>query len=290
MAIALETGAIDISTSVSINDVRRFDSGGSSSAGFTVTKLRKNLTDTLLFNCDPGNIFANQTLRQAICYAIDNNAFLAGVLNNQGFVSKTFGNSKYSDYNPAWDNEDYYEYNLDKAKQLLAQAGYRPGQLSVKILTESATAHHGQEAQIMQAYLAELGINSQISSFESALYNTYRYDPSQFDLIIGQFASTDYLSNVWKLAFDNTSYERGTVNFVRDDKLQSLLMAACDPDGHTVENMNAFHYYLKDKAYGYCMVEGYDNIVHVSGIKKVVTDARGFVLPGPSEYATDFGK
>jgi hypothetical protein len=38
------------------------------------------------------------------------------------------------------------------------------------------------------------------------------------------------------------------------------------------------------------MVEGYDNIVHVSGIKKVVTDARGFVLPGPCEYAADFGK
>ena len=48
------------------------------------------------------------------------------------------------------------------------------------------------------------------------------------------------------------------------------------------------HYYVKDQAYLYGLIGGYDYIVHVDGITKVFLDARGFIIPGACEYSADF--
>lgn len=284
MAIALETGKIDISTRVAENDLPRFEQGGSSSKDFIVYKLQKNQSDYLVFNCSENNVFANQALRQAVAYAIDKEGIINGVYKGKALICKTFGNSKYADYNKKWENEEYFDYNLEKAKQLFSQSGYKPGQLNVRIMTGSLE-NLKKEAQMIQGYLSEIGINSNIVSYESSLFNTYKYDPKQYDLMIDQYASTDYLVNIWKLMFDNTQYKNGkTMNFVKDDKLQQLLTTARSINGHTQENVDAFHYYLKDKAYAIALVNAFDNIVHRNTVTKIVTDARGFVIPGACEY------
>lgn len=36
-----------------------------------------------------------------------------------------------SDFNQEWKNEDYYNYNFDKAKELMAEAGYPDGGFTV---------------------------------------------------------------------------------------------------------------------------------------------------------------
>lgn len=287
MAIALETGKIDISTSVGVNDLPRFEKGGASSKDFSVDKFQRNQSDYLIFNGSDNNVFKNQALRQAVAYAIDKQGIAQGVYKGQALICKTYGNNKYADYNKKWDSEDYYDYNLAKAKELLAQAGYKEGQLNVRIMT-GAMENMKKDALIIQGYLSAIGINSKIVSYEAALFNTYKYDPTQFDLMIDQYASTDYLVNIWKLSFDNTQYKGGTtLNFVKDDKLQQLLEAARAIDGHNEANVDAFHYYLKDKAYGVAMVEAYDNVVRRNTVTKIVTDARGFVLPGACEYSSN---
>lgn len=281
--VALETGKIDLSSSINNTDLTRFQVGENSKK-FTITRERENLTDILLFNCYTGNPFTNKALRQAVAYAIDDNAIVKGALNGLGVASKIPGNSKYPDYNKSWDTKNYYGFDLNKAKELLAQAGYKPGQLTVNLMSTSDDPHV-KEAQVIQAELKDLGINVKISSYDGALYNAYKFDPTKWDLLINQAASTDYIVNVWKLMWDDTAYKYGTGNFFKDDKMQSLLMTACSIDGHTQANVDAFLSYTMDQCYGIGLAEEYDNFVHSNKITKLVFDCKGFVVPGACQYS-----
>lgn len=140
-------------------------------------------------------------------------------------------------------------------------------------------------ATIIQALVGQLGLNIEISAYDPQLYNEYKYKPEQWDLLLDTGGSTSYLVNVWKLAWDNSNYVHGGAeNFVKDDQLQSLLAAALTIEGHTEENMDAFHQYLKEQCYGVGLVQNLSNIAHTDTIQKIVVDARGQVIPGACEY------
>lgn len=282
--IALETNKLDLSFFIAATDLPRFQAGGPDAKNFTVTQARQNLTDLLQFNMFKGNVFTNKALRQAVAYAIDGKMIIKGALSGQGVASKIPGNAKYPDYNKAWDKKNYYGYNLDKAKQLLAQAGYKSGQLTVNLVS-SSDGTHVQEAQVIQAMLSEIGINVKISSYDGSLYNTYKIDPTKWDLLINQAASTDYLVNVWKLLWDDTSYKYGTSCFFKDDKMQSLLMNACAANGHTQTKVDAFAAYAMDQCSIIGLAEQYDNFVHSKKITNLVYDCKGFVVPGACKYS-----
>jgi peptide/nickel transport system substrate-binding protein len=112
---------------------------------------------------DPNSIYTNKTVREALEYAIDRPA-----------LAKTMGYGKYealtqlahassTGYNPGYDPRPY---NPDKAKQLLAQAGY-PNGFQTKIL---CTSQSQDTASAIQAYLAAVGINAKIDLADNARY------------------------------------------------------------------------------------------------------------------------
>ena len=49
---------------------------------------------------------------------------IVGVFNGNGTAVKDFANATYPDYNSEWDSEDYYDYDVDKAKEYLEQSNY----------------------------------------------------------------------------------------------------------------------------------------------------------------------
>ena len=64
-----------------------------------------------------------QGLPQAIAYAVDSEMLAMGAFDGDAVSVKTYGNTKYADYGEQWNEEEYYEYNLEKAKELLAASG-----------------------------------------------------------------------------------------------------------------------------------------------------------------------
>ena len=48
----------------------------------------------------------------------------------------------------------------------------------------------------MQAYLSEVGINAVIVTYDPTLFNTYRFDGSQWDIQITNKGSGDYIANI----------------------------------------------------------------------------------------------
>ena len=277
---ALKTSAIDVTNWLSDIDVADFQG----MEGFEVAPIPDNTTYFLLFNCDgdQGAFADNEKFRQALAYAVDSQQLVDGALIGSGNVAKTWGNTNYSDYVSTWNNEDYYSYDLEKAKQLLAESGAAKTTLNLMI---TSTDLNTKLATIIQAQLALIGITVNISTYDSQLFNEYKYQPDQWDIMLDQGASTSYLVNVWKLNWDSSGYVHGgSENFVKDDKLQELLIAAMDVDNHNDTTMDAFHQYLKEQCYGIGLVQSMSNIAHTARISKITVDARGQVTPGACEY------
>lgn len=288
-SIALETGSVQTVADIDSKEVGRFMEGGASSDGFTVHETLGTLNYIMLFNCSDNSVFANQDLRQAVCYAIDTQALVDGGLEGRGTVMKTFGGSFFPDYGKNWGSEDYYDYDLDKAKELLEKAGYGQNELTVRLMIQNTSVYQNV-AQLMQAYLAQAGINVEILEYDNALFQTYKLAESgEYDMLIDCRGSSDFITSTWCTVFDRRNYASGTTqNGVLDDELQSLLETASDVYGHTEESVDAFHQYLKEQAYGIGLFNINAYTVTVDSISEIVVDPKNYVVPGAFTYESNY--
>ena len=96
-------------------------------------------------------------VRRAIRYAIDYDGITSTVLRYFGMPNKSFIPEDVAGYNPDIGNE----FNPEKAKALLAGAGYKPGDIKKQYLTISRSPET-EMAAIIQANLAAVGIEIEI--------------------------------------------------------------------------------------------------------------------------------
>ena len=284
MAIALETGIIDMVYNLDATEAARFMEGGESAEGFNVFTTVNNLTQTMFLNVDTNSPFHdNLALRQAVLYAFDSQGMVDGASNGYGVLCKTFGSNELPDFQEEWNNEDYYEYNPEKAKELLKEAGYADGELSLRIVTNNSPMRN-KIAQILQAYLLQVGINSEILPYEDTLFNTYKNDSTQWDILLDNCGTSDELIGMWRGKMDATNFTNGTANFAHDDELQRLVVLAVDTSTNSPETINDLHQYMKDNAYVY----GIYNNLAFTVCRNVVTDigmnSTPWLLPSASSY------
>jgi peptide/nickel transport system substrate-binding protein len=126
--------------------------------------------------------FDNPKVRQAIAYAIDKQAILDGFYGGVGEAANTFLPKALSQFRP--DNADAYGYDPEKAKQLLAEAGYPNGFNTMTLSDGTETALEfwympvsrpyyptpQPIAETIQSYLAEVGINAELKTEEWGTY------------------------------------------------------------------------------------------------------------------------
>ncbi len=196
-------------------------------------------------------------VRQAINYALDREALLQEVAAGQGVTtSQVFGEDTTA-FNPELD--DYYAHDPDRARELLADAGYGDGlTLEMPVLTPGAET----TMTFVTQQLGDVGITVQQTSVPSADYVSYlgqgRFSAAWFNLFQGptwvaieQIISTNALYN----PFDSTTPEvEAWVEEIRtagDDADQ----AAQDLNRYVTENawfapwyrMTQLYYYDADK-------------------------------------------
>lgn len=164
-SIELETGGVDLVLDLGMADYDRLNE----SSDYSVLVNDTFRTSSIYFNCSEHSACNSKELRQAIAYAIDANGILTGAYSNFGSIAKSFCNEKMLDYNEAWAANDYYTQNLEKAKELLAASGYDAAKPLSIIVSDDPLQN--TMAEIIQAYLSQLGVTAEITSYESAVYN-----------------------------------------------------------------------------------------------------------------------
>ncbi|GAK09205.1 oligopeptide ABC transporter, periplasmic oligopeptide-binding protein OppA [Geomicrobium sp. JCM 19038] len=110
--------------------------------------------------------FDDPLVRQALTMTVNRETLLEGLYDGYGLVAEspltenTFGYSS---------NIEPLEYNPEKAKELLAEAGYEDG-FEATILTNDANPLRVQVAELVQDYFQEVGVTLSIELMEWGAY------------------------------------------------------------------------------------------------------------------------
>ena len=106
-------------------------------------------------------------VRKAISLAINREELVSAVLNGAGIPATSYLNNGIPGHD---DSLSVYDYDPEQAKALLAEAGYADG------ITISSEVRQADQAvfSAIQGYLAEVGINLDLTVVDNATYNSDR--------------------------------------------------------------------------------------------------------------------
>jgi len=267
-SIALETSEVDMAE-IAASDVSRFETDD-----YNITEYMNAMSQYLIYNTSENSPMQDVNVRRAVSYAIDALSVMMGGGSDACVISHDVAPNKGPDYVQAWDNEPYFEQDLDKAAECLEAAGYKPGELKLSILT-SAQAPQGPYVA-MQAMLEEAGITLEINALDRAARMGVQNDPTVWDIAEYSDVVTDFTTHFWSNLFNEDNYELGTQGFTQDPELQRLLKAAIAD--RSEENMNAFHNYIVENCYMYGLYTEIRSIVSDKGLTNVCMQKENPVL------------
>ncbi len=252
-AIALEMGTIDMADSLDIADIDAF----ADNEDITTVALPQTAPVAFVFNCSDDSPCGDLALRQAICYALDNEALAAGLAVPATAV--TGFQARLYDAPADWTSgRDYYDYDADKVAELLEEAGYNGETLT---LSYSSTTANDGAALIMQSQLSAAGINVELNCLEESVLQLEMYDSTKWDIRLHTFGGGSYMSQVLKTftSTDAANYvdDGQQIMFVVDDTLDDLYNAiVADPSEANAEAWDQHFTYDNCYAYALCV---YDN-------------------------------
>lgn len=161
--IELETGGVDLNLNVAGTDFLRVKN--EEIKGFDAYMGSGITVNFVQFNCSKPP-FDNKLVRQAVAYAVDSQAIVNAAFEGIGDVSWSNFATGSIGYDSKWMDLKAYENNIEKAKELLEEAGYGDG---VDILAVvDPTPERVKTLEIMIPMLEKIGIRMQLQQYDSA--------------------------------------------------------------------------------------------------------------------------
>ena len=150
-------------------------------SNFKVLEGTMNLVQAIYLN-NQAKPFDNQLVRQALCYAIDRQGIMEMVDDGHGTA---VGSSLYPAFTKYFLPElvDKYPHNVEKAKELLTQAGYPDG-FDMTISVPNNYQPHIDTAEVVAEQLREAGINVTIQPVEWSTWLDTIYNGRQFQATV----------------------------------------------------------------------------------------------------------
>ena len=119
----------------------------------------------LIFNCRDSGPLSDYRVRAALSLAYNRNAAVQIVLNGAGVPATGFFPEGLAEYVKPEGEEDTYTYNLEKAQQLMKEAGYENG-FEIRLICMENQAYK-DNAEFAQACWSQLGVTVNVEVSDS---------------------------------------------------------------------------------------------------------------------------
>ena len=205
-ALQLKSGEIDLALLDPKNAKDFTDKEGYTCYDMTTADYRG-----ILFNFWNDYWTENRDLIPAICYGIDRQAIIDSVLLGQGMAA--YGPLQRNIYNDS--NVEHYDYDPEKAKALLEEAGW-DGSQTIRFYVNSGDSTFVNAASIIAAEWAAVGIKAEIQTVDFATLMSVA-GTEDYDVLAVQYtyAPVDpYPDVAWLLGGEGswTGYSNDTLN------------------------------------------------------------------------------
>ena len=180
--MSLQSGAVDMFSHLTSYQVEQLGEE------FQVVEGTMNLVQALYLN-NAVAPFDDVRVRQALCYAVDKQGIIDLAFDGYG---SPIGSSMYPAFGKYFDDSltNHYEYNVEKAKELLAEAGYADG-FTMTITVPSNYQPHVDTAQVIAEQLKAVGVTAEIRLVEWGTWVSDVYGGRDFQTtVVGFDAST----------------------------------------------------------------------------------------------------
>ncbi|WP_299088015.1 ABC transporter substrate-binding protein [uncultured Metabacillus sp.] len=170
--------------------------------------------------------FDNKLVRQALSHAIDKQAIIDAFYGGKAEPAKNPMPPSIEGYN---DEIKDYEYDQEKAKQLLAEAGYPDGfemDLWAMPVARPYMPEGMKVAEVIQASFAEIGVKANIQSVDWATYLD-KAVKGEFDAyMLGWTGDNGDPDNFLYTLLDKDSIGSNNYSYYSNDKLHEVLIKA----------------------------------------------------------------
>ena len=210
--MAFEAGSFDYFTTLAEVDVDRIIASGE----WNVVEYEASFARSVYMNLTNG-IFDNVLVRQALAYATNKENMVALIQNGKGNVADSFFHPEMMVNTSAPDT--ILSYDLDKAKALLAEAGYPEGEGIPTLKLVTMETHKDYALAVQQDY-AELGIEVEISFLDA---NTF-----MADMVTGNYDIAVNICNLgnmvypWGRIFESQYLGQTNFGLINDAKIDEL--------------------------------------------------------------------
>ncbi|MDD3221651.1 MAG: ABC transporter substrate-binding protein [Clostridia bacterium] len=219
--IALQAGEIDVCVNPPINELEYLEED----SNITVYEQAGTRLFYFAFNVEKAP-WDNQKLRQAVACAIDRNAVLEAAVYGKGTPQTTILNRGLWGF---YDDMEGFDYDVERAKELMAEAGYPDGGITTT-LTYASGAPYDQIATVIQANLAEIGVTVTLNQMETATLKSTCVEGGQ-ELFLWRWNEDSKVDFVYRdLFYTGSGSNYHHYSDAKADELTDLVATEKDPE------------------------------------------------------------
>ena len=225
LVMSLQSGAVDLCAHLTAAQA------GELGSEFCIETGTMNLVQALYLNnaVEPLN---DVRVRQALCYAVNVQDILDLTADGEGVP---VGSSMYPAFQKYFIPElaDAYPQDIEKAKQLLADAGYADG-FDLTITVASNYSPHVNVAQVLEQQLEAIGVNVTIDLVEWETWVNDVYTNRQFESTVVGLDASAMTARAMLERFESTN-SKNFINFsdAEYDEVYAKAIASVDDEEQT---------------------------------------------------------
>lgn len=209
---ALLTGEVDVIQDLAVRDVERVKSEGDFDVLTRPSLLNVVLamdTRTQSPTIEGDNPMTDARVRQAIAHAIDVDAINKIVMNGLATPSTQYVPSSHVGYVEGMNFREMYPLDIEKAKSLLAEAGYPDGFTMTLDATNNRYVNDAQIAQALASMLAKIGVTLELNIMPKSNFWGYIRVPTE---------NSSFIMSGWDVPAGDAGSMYGALFYTRDKK------------------------------------------------------------------------